>query len=538
MHGAWADARMMTDCVCQTLLTQGRLVRSLTSKSKFVFTWVVYGLVVAWVTFPSTGLRFRSEAGQILADSPASVSKEKETSKEAQPASETQATAGRSSSVESQASAESSSTESDSSTEKGVSRKKRTHTCDIWLSEKMDEALQLYMWLHANPEISFEEKNTAAKLASIWKKAGLEMTTEVGGHGIVGVFRNGEGPTVMLRTDLDALPVTEETPLAFASKQTTTAPDGSTTGVMHACGHDIHMTSLTTVVKYLMSHQDCWSGTLMVIGQPAEERGAGAKAMLEDGLFKRFPKPDYALAAHVSGDTPVGQVGLRAGFSLANVDSVDITMKGRGGHGSQPHNTTDPIVQAAQLVMSLQMIVAREVAPIEPAVVTVGSIHGGTKHNIIGNDCKLQLTVRSYDQGVRQQVLSAIRRRTLAVAQSYDAPEPEIVISEGTPSLKNDTELTVRIRRVLGKRLGAENIVDDEPSMGGEDFSRYGIAGVPILMYRVGTVQGARLERFEKLGVPPPSLHSSRYYPDAEPTLEVAFRAMVAAVLELMPPRR
>jgi hippurate hydrolase len=234
----------------------------------------------------------------------------------------------------------------------------------------------------------------------------------------------------------------------------------------------------------------------MFIGQPAEERGAGAKAMLDDGLFERFPRPDFALAMHVSSDTATGEIGIRAGFALANVDSVDITMKGRGGHGSAPHTTVDPITQAAELVMSLQMIVSREVSPIEPAVVTVGSIHGGTKHNIIGNDCKLQLTVRSYSQEVREKVLAAIRRRALAVAQAHDAPEPEILVSEGTPSLKNDAELAARIGGLFRKQFGNENIIDDEPSMGGEDFSRYGIAGVPILMYRVGSVSRARLDRF------------------------------------------
>lgn len=404
-----------------------------------------------------------------------------------------------------------------------------------WFQDNAESIMDLYMWLHANPEVSFEEEQTAAKLADRWQKSGLEITTNLGGHGIVGVYHNGDGPTVMLRTDMDGLPVTEETPLAFASQKTTKRSDGSVAGVMHACGHDIHMTNLTTVIEYLMGHQDRWSGTLMAIGQPAEERGAGAKAMLEDGLFKKFGKPDYAIAMHVSGDKAVGEIGMRPGYALANVDSVDITMKGRGGHGSQPHTTIDPIVQAAELVMSLQMIVAREVAPIDPAVVTVGSIHGGTKHNIIGNDCHLQLTVRSYDDEVRSKLLASIQRRTKAIAAAYDAPVPKVVISEGTPSLKNDANLTARIREVFVQRFGAENVSEDEPSMGGEDFSRYGIAGVPILMYRIGTIEKARLERFESLGVPPPSLHSALYYPDAEEALEVAFEAMTSTVLELMP---
>ncbi|MFG0290970.1 MAG: amidohydrolase [Rhodopirellula sp. JB044] len=404
-----------------------------------------------------------------------------------------------------------------------------------WLDAEMTNVLRLYTWLHAHPEVSFEEDETAAKLSQMWTDAGLNVTGNVGGHGIVGILKNGDGPVVMLRTDLDGLPVTENTPVAYASKQTTIREDGSTTGIMHACGHDIHMTSLTTVVRWLTENRDRWSGTLLVIGQPAEERGAGAKAMLEDGLFERFPKPDYALAMHCSSDTATGQIKIRPGYALANVDSVDITMRGRGGHGSAPHTTIDPVVQAAELVMSLQMIVSREISPIEPAVVTVGSIHGGTKHNIIGNDCHLQLTVRSYSQEVREKVLAAIKRRTFAIAQANDAPEPTYVVSEGTPSLRNDDELAGRMRQLFGGLFGSENILEDDPSMGGEDFSRYGIAGVPILMYRVGTVSQARLDRFEKLGIPPASLHSAVYYPDAEETFRVSVPAMITAVLDLMP---
>lgn len=404
-----------------------------------------------------------------------------------------------------------------------------------WLDQRIPETLELYTWLHAHPEVSFEEKETAAKLADRWRDAGFEVTANVGGHGIVGVLKNGEGPTVMLRTDLDALPVTEQTPVSYASTQTVTREDGSSTGVMHACGHDIHMTSLTTALQWLAAHRESWSGTIVAIGQPAEEHGAGAKAMLEDGLFERFPRPDYALAMHVGSDTPTGQISMRPGFSQANVDSVDITMKGRGGHGSAPHTTIDPIVQAAELVMSLQMIVSREIAPIEPAVVTVGSIHGGTKHNVIGNDCKLQLTVRSYSPEIREQLLAAIRRRAFGIAATHAAPEPDVVLSEGTPSLKNDADLAARIRPIFSAQLGPENVIQNEPSMGGEDFSRYGIAGVPILMYQVGSVNQARLDRFAQLGIPPASLHSAVYYPDAEETLRVSVPAMVAAAVELMP---
>lgn len=410
------------------------------------------------------------------------------------------------------------------------------HDVSHWLDQRITQVLQLYTWLHTHPELSFEEKETAAKLAGLWREAGFDVTERVGGHGIVGVLKNGDGPTVMLRTDMDALPVTEQTPVPYASTRTVTRPDGSSTGVMHACGHDIHMTNLTTVLQWLAEHRDAWSGTMVAIGQPAEEHGAGAKAMLEDGLFERFPRPDYALAIHVASDMATGQIGVRPGFSKANVDSVDITMKGRGGHGSAPHTTIDPIVQAAELVMSLQMIVGREIDPIEPAVITVGSIHGGSKHNVIGNDCTLQLTVRSYSPAIRKQLLDAIRRRAFGIAATYAAPDPVVVLSDGTPSLKNDADLAARLRPAFVKQLGADNVVENEASMGGEDFSRYGIAGVPILMYQVGSVSQRRLDRFEQLGIPPASLHSAVYYPDADETLRVSIAAMVAAVLELMPP--
>ncbi len=403
-----------------------------------------------------------------------------------------------------------------------------------WIDQQLPSLVATYVLLHQNPEVSFEEEETAALIAQLWRDDGYEVTTGVGGHGVVGLLKNGEGPTLMLRCDLDALPVTEQTQLPFASTKQIQLPSGAATGVMHACGHDLHMTNLVATAHYMAEHQDHWSGTLMVIAQPAEERGQGAKAMLEDGLFRRFPQPDYAVALHVSGDKRAGSVGVLPGYALANVDSVDILVKGRGGHGSQPHTAIDPIVQAAQLVLALQTIVSREVKPIEPAVVTVGSIHGGTKHNIIGNECHLQITVRSYSEEVRSQVLSAIRRKAKAVALGFNAPEPEISVSEGTPSLKNDAELTERLKAVFIETIGKDNVVDDEPSMGGEDFSQYGRAGVPILMYRLGAVSQSRLDRFRELGVPPPSLHSSQFYPDVEPALRTGVMTMTAAALDLL----
>ena len=306
---------------------------------------------------------------------------------------------------------------------------------------------------------------------------------------------------------------------------------------MHACGDEIHSATVAGVARYFAAHRDAWRGTLMLIGQPAEERGLGAKAMLEDGLFTRFPKPDIALALHVDATLAAGSVGYKGGYALANVDSVDIIVRGRGGHGAYPQTTVDPIVQAAALVLDLQTIVSREIKPLEPAVITVGSIHGGSKHNIISDSCHLQLTVRSYSDEVRAHLLEAIERKARAVAQSYRAPEPEVTLSEGTPALWNDEDLAARMAGVFQKVLGKEQVTPAEASMGGEDFSRYGKAGVPILMYRLGSVEANRLARYKELGQQPPSLHSPLYYPDAEPTLETAMKTMINAGLEILAPR-
>jgi hippurate hydrolase len=313
---------------------------------------------------------------------------------------------------------------------------------------------------------------------------------------------------------------------------------GNEVGVMHACGHDVHITCLVGVARYLAANKDLWRGTAMFIGQPAEERGLGAKAMLNDGLFTKFKKPDYALALHVDAALPTGQLGYRAGYALANTDSIDITMKGRGGHGAYPHTTIDPIVLAAHLVLDLQTIVSREIAPIDPAVITVGSIHGGTKHNVIGDTCHLQITVRSYKDAVRKHLHAAIIRKASAVAAGARAPEPEVKITEGTPATFNNEALVARIVPVFEKQFGKENVIPSEPSMGGEDFSQYGLAGVPIFMFRLGTIDAQRLERFKMLGQQPPSLHSALFYPDAEKAIETGVTAMSIAVLELLAKQR
>ena len=405
---------------------------------------------------------------------------------------------------------------------------------DAWIQSSLNDLIEVYRHFHTHPELSFHERETANRLASEWRSVGAEVTSRVGGHGVVALIKNGDGPTLMLRTDLDALPVMEQTGLSFASQVRVKTVSGAETGVMHACGHDVHITNLIGVARYMASRRDLWCGTLMLIGQPAEERGAGAAAMLQDGLFERFPRPVFAVALHVDGTMATGRVSYRAGHVLANVDSVDITIRGIGGHGAQPHTTIDPIVQAAQLIMSLQTIVSREVKPIEPAVITVGSIHGGTKHNIIGNTCELQLTVRSYSDEVRRQLLDGIKRRTQAVAMGARAPEPVVTFSDGTPSLRNSDELASRLGKVFRHVLGDEKVDAAERSMGGEDFSRYGRAGVPILMYRLGAVDQQRLDSYRQQGQEPPSLHSPLFYPDIEKTLATGLKTMVAVALELL----
>ncbi|HTN74599.1 MAG TPA: amidohydrolase [Pirellulaceae bacterium] len=404
-----------------------------------------------------------------------------------------------------------------------------------WVKEQLPSLVKLYQHFHQHPELSFMERETAASLAKEWESAGFKVTTGVGGHGVVAMLKNGDGPLLMLRADMDALPVTEQTELVYASKVKVKDQAGVEVGVMHACGHDIHVTNMIGVARFLGSHKDLWQGTLMLVGQPAEERGLGAQAMLDDKLFDRFGKPDFAMALHVFPDLPAGAIGYRAGYAMANVDSVDIVVKGKGGHGAYPHATIDPIVQAAELVMSLQTIVSREIKPIEPAVVTVGSIHGGTKHNIIGNECRLQITIRSYSDEVHEQIIVAIKRKANAIAQAYNAPPPEIKIGEGTPALFNDEKLTARIGTVLEQVVGKENLRASEASMGGEDFGRFGRAGVPILMFNLGALDGKRLTRLKELGQAPPSLHSAVFYPDdVELTLATGVTAMTSAALEIL----
>ncbi|GJL79976.1 MAG: putative amidohydrolase [Nitrospinaceae bacterium] len=397
-----------------------------------------------------------------------------------------------------------------------------------------------YTDLHRHPELSFHENRTAEKIADELRSSGFEVTHPVGGTGLVGVLKNGKGPTVMLRTDLDALPVKEQTGLPYASTRQVIDDLGKTVDVMHACGHDVHMTVFVGTARQLVRLKDRWQGTLILVGQPAEERGAGARMMLEDGLFDRFPRPDFNLALHVSPDLPVGTVGYTKGYAFANVDSVDIAVHGIGGHGAYPHRTKDPVVLAAKIVLSLQTLVSREVSPLDPAVVTVGSIHGGTKHNIISDRVDLQLTVRSYSNEVKTQLLEGIKRIALAEARAYGLPDsllPTVKIkNEATPSLYNDPQFTSRMVDVFERTFGKERVTAMPPVMGGEDFARYGRVEpkIPSLMFRLGAVDSARLAKAKEKGEQLPSLHSPFFAPVPEPTIKTGVLAMTSAALELL----
>lgn len=406
--------------------------------------------------------------------------------------------------------------------------------------------LEVYRELHAHPEVSYHERESAARLAEGLRSYGFDVTTGIGRypdpelepHGLVGVLRNGDGPVVWVRADMDALPVEEKTGLPYASRVRVETAEGVPSGVMHACGHDVHMTVFLATARALSERRGSWQGTLVMLGQPAEERGAGARAMLADGLYSKYPRPDYVLALHVNAELPAGVIGYRPGYVLAGVDSVDIRVFGEGGHGAYPHLTRDPVVAAAQLVTALQTIVSRTVSPLDPAVVTVGSIRGGTKHNIIPDFVDLQLTVRSYRPEVRLEVLDSIRRIAAATAQAAGlsgelAPTVEVSEDEHTPATYNDPDLTARLARLWKEELGEEQVVEVEPVMAGEDFSRYSLDGhvIPTSLFWLGSVP---LDLYERESDRLPPLHSSRFAPDPEPTIRTGVWAMTAAVLELL----
>lgn len=409
------------------------------------------------------------------------------------------------------------------------------------IAADMPSLMDIYRDLHSNPELSGEEVRTAAKLAAEARRLGYAVTEKVGGTGVVAVMENGEGPTVMLRADMDGLPLEEKTGLAFASKVQAKTRQGNDTFVMHACGHDTHMTGWVATARQLAARKAEWSGTLVMILQPAEETGEGAMAMLEDGLYTRFPKPDYALAFHDAAGAPAGYIGYAPGFALANVDSVDIQVKGVGGHGAYPHTTKDPVVLASRIVGSLQTLVSREIDPQDPAVVTVGSFQAGSKHNIISDEALLLITVRSYGDATRAKLLDGIKRIARGEAIAAGIPEDRMPVvtlreAEFTPATYNSPEFSIEMAKLFETRFGKDRVVQSKPVMGGEDFSRYRradeniksmifwVGGVPMAEYQASVAEGTKL----------PSLHSPFWAPDAETVITTGAEALTAATLQIM----
>ncbi len=420
---------------------------------------------------------------------------------------------------------------------------------DGMIDQELPSLVATYKSLHAAPELSHYEAKTSAFVASQLRAMGYTVTDHVGkyqrpewkGYGVVAIMKNGDGPTVLARTELDALPVEEKTGLPYASKVKTKNDAGEEVSVMHACGHDIHMTTLLGTAKMLAELKDQWHGTLMLIGQPAEEAVSGAQSMIADGMYARFPKPNYCVALHDSADLEAGKVGYTPGYALASSTSVDVTIRGLGGHGSRPEATKDPIVAAAEFVLALQTIVSREKSAFDPAVVTVGSIHGGTRYNIIPDEVHLQLTIRTYKEDVRQKILASIDRIARSVALSEGIPEdraPIVRVNEGeyTPSTYNDPQLTERLAGVFEKTLGPDNVEKVPPIMASEDFGIFGLEGhqIPICMFTLGAVDPVKMQEHKQTGKPLPGLHSSLWAPLPEPTIRTGVKAMTAAILELM----
>ena len=405
--------------------------------------------------------------------------------------------------------------------------------------ENKIDLLSLYKDLHANPELSYQEFETSEKLANLLESIGYEVTRNVGGNGVVALLKNGNGKNIMFRADMDGLPVEEKTGARYASQKKVTNLDGEEVFTMHACGHDVHMTVLIGVAEYLFENKSQWQGNLILVLEPAEEVSGGARNMIKDGLFTRFPRPDYNLAFHVNAGMPTGKVGFLPGWAMANVDSVDITVKGIGGHGAYPHTTKDPIVIAANIVTQLQTIVSRQIAPTDPAVVTVGSIHGGTKHNVIPNEVKLQLTLRSYTDEVRNETISSIKKIVKGSAISAGLSEenyPVIEIKdEYTPAVFNNPSLVEKIQKSFVKSLGEKNVIKVSPVMGGEDFGMFGRVEpiIPTALFWLGAVNTKVYEKAQKEDLILPSLHSDLFLPDAEPAIATGVKAMTLAILDL-----
>ena len=417
---------------------------------------------------------------------------------------------------------------------------------DAMIDRDMASILSTYKMLHAAPELSHREEKTSQFFAGELRKLGYTVTDRLGkfdnpdwtGYGVIAVMKNGAGPTVLVRTELDALPVDEKTGVPYASTVRAKNDAGVEVGVMHACGHDIHMTSLLATAKILSELKSQWQGTLVLLGQPSEESGDGARALLKDNLYTRFPQPDFAIALHDKPEIETGKIGYTPGYSMASATSIDIKIRGVGGHGSAPETTKDPIVVAAQVVLALQTIVSRENSPLDPAVVTVGSIHGGTRYNIIPDEVNLQLTVRTYKEDVRQRILASIERIVKSAAMSAGIPEdraPIVKVSEGTTSTYNDPKLLERLTPALKRALGADNVMQVPPIMASEDFGYLSLdQKIPATIIWLGASDPAKVKAFRETGAALPGLHSALFAPVPEPTLRTGVKATTAAVLELM----
>ncbi|WP_232491937.1 amidohydrolase [Novosphingobium kaempferiae] len=410
------------------------------------------------------------------------------------------------------------------------------------VARDMPGLMEAYRDLHANPELSFQEVRSAKVMADAARKAGFAVTEKVGQTGVVAVLKNGAGPTVLIRADMDGLPVVEQTGLPYASTKRGTSTAGVESGIMHACGHDTHMTAWIETARLMAARKGEWSGTLVMIGQPAEEMGLGALEMLKDGLYTRFPKPDYTLSFHDTPELAAGVVGAAKGWALANVDSVDLLVRGVGGHGAYPQTTRDPIVLASSIVMKLQTLVSRENSPLDPAVVTVGSFHAGTKHNIISDQAKLELTVRSYSDETRQRLLDGIARIAKGEAIASGIPEdrmPEVKVKEPhTRATWNTPEFAEEAVSDLKAKMGADQVVITPSVMGGEDFGEFRRADeahIKSVIFWVGGADPAKLAAAKAGGPPMPSLHSPFWAPQADKVIASGATALTLTALRLMP---
>jgi amidohydrolase len=417
------------------------------------------------------------------------------------------------------------------------------------VNAELADLVSTYKEIHAHPELSGQEEKTSARLAAELRKAGYKVTEHVGkyadgsqAYGVVGILDNGPGPRLLIRTDMDALPIVEETGVNYASHVKTKNEAGQEVGVMHACGHDVHVTTIIGTARALAANRTNWHGTVMFIGQPSEETGGGAKAMLADHLYERFGTPDFAIALHDTNVHPAGVVSVTSGYAMAGVTSIDVTLRGVGGHGAKPQETKDPIVMAGEFIVQLQTIVSRQVNPRDPAVVTIGDIHGGTKRNVIPNEVKMELTTRAFSDDAFKVIVSGIERIAQGVALSAGVPEDRkpivTVLDDSTPSIYNNPVLNARVRASLVNVLGVANVYDDEPVMSSEDFGLFGLPvhKIPTVLFRLGAMDPVKFAEAQKAGTLLPGVHTSRFQPIPEPTLRTGVTAMTSVAMSLLQP--